>query len=284
MKVLILDKWFHHKNKIGIIKMFEKYGVEFEFVQNLEKIKDYSIIYSPSVLFDSSIYPDKKFIFGPHVSVFPDNRLSVINNKYNNSCYIQPSLWAKHVWDPIKNILPVFVQPFPVDTDRFKPLITDRTKVFVYFKCRKNEELNAVIQLLSKLNIDFEVFNYNKKYNEEDYLLYLQQSKFGIIVGRHESQGFAIEEALSCNVPLLVWNTRSMNQEEGCNYQDIKATTIPYWSDLCGEYFYDEKDLEQSFNLFISKLSLYKPREYILNNLDVDKCFKIFTDNINKLM
>ena len=49
----------------------------------------------------------------------------------------------------------------------------------------------------------------------------MQKAKYGIILDAHESQGFAIEEALSCNVPLLVWNTKFMSQEYGSRYENI---------------------------------------------------------------
>ena len=65
---------------------------------------------------------------------------------------------------------------------------------------------------LKNKNIKFEVFDYLNKYPEKKYLKYLQKAKYGIILDAHESQGFAIEEALSCNVPLLVWNVKHMSQ------------------------------------------------------------------------
>ena len=63
-----------------------------------------------------------------------------------------------------------------------------------------------------------------KKYPEEEYIKYLQESKYGIWLGAHESQGFALEEALAINVPLLVWNVKYMSQEVRSNYKDIFAT------------------------------------------------------------
>ena len=102
---------------------------------------------------------------------------------------------------------------------------------------------------------------------------------------RHESQGFALEEALSCNVPLLVWNVKSMNQEYASNYNDISATTIPYWDDRCGEYFYQKDEFEITFLKFIQKLDNYKPREYIVENLSIAKCANNFLnllDNYDK--
>ena len=53
-----------------------------------------------------------------------------------------------------------------------------------------------LIDFCKKKNIIPFVFDYVKRYNEEDYLDCLKNAKFGIILDAHESQGFAIEEAL----------------------------------------------------------------------------------------
>jgi len=110
----------------------------------------------------------------------------------------------------------------------------------------------------------------------------LQQSKYGIILDAHESQGFAIEEALSCNVPLLVWSAQTMNQEYQSNYNVIPCTTIPYWDERCGEYFHKVSDLVDAFQLFQVKLenNQYNPRQYILDNLSTSKCAERFMELI----
>jgi len=104
----------------------------------------------------------------------------------------------------------------------------------------------------------------------------------GIWVGAHESQGFALQEALSCDVPLIVWNIRSMNQELGSNLPDIPATTIPYWNEQCGEFFYDKTEWETVFSKFQNNcvLGTYNPRQFILDNLSVDICEKRFMNII----
>ena len=137
---------------------------------------------------------------------------------------------------------------------------------------------------LKKRNLDYNIFVYEQRYNEENYINCLQQSKYGIWVGRHESQGFALEEALSCNVPLFVWDVVSINQEEGCNYPDIPATTIPYWDERCGESFTDIKNIDEKFDIFLSKLNEYKPREYVIENLSVEKCTKNLERIIQELL
>ena len=283
MKILIIGN-FHHKNKKGLEMILKHLNWNYKYGSgNIDELKYFDIIYSPSHPINTSLFPKKKFIFGPHFSVFPDNKLIHINNKLNNSFYIQPSQWAVNVWKigGVNNILPLKVCYFPVDTIRFCPISNiEKSKIFIYFKRRKKDELNIITSFLKSKNQEYKIFDYVQTYKEEDYLKYLQESKYGIVLGAHESQGFAIEEALSCNVPLLVWNVSSMNQEEGTNYPDIKATSIPYWDERCGEYFYNKTEFESKYNEFISKLDIYKPREYVLENLSVEKC----AENFNKLL
>ena len=275
---LIINSSLHHKNKIGIEKILSylkwnyKYGTE-------QDIINFDIIFSPGLPIDVSKYPNKKFIFGPHFSVFPNNNLLIINNnKYNNSIYIQPSKWATDVWKNMgaDKILPIKTLSFPVDINKFINSNKICNKVFIYFKRRKPEELEFIKKYLNKKNIDYKIFDYVKRYDETEYINYLQESKYGIILDAHESQGFAIQEALSCNVPLLVWNTKYMSQEYGGNYSDIPCSTIPYWDETCGDYFYEKEDFEKTFDIFINKLDTYKPRQFILENLSVEKCAERF--------
>jgi len=266
---------FHQKNRHGLNMMLTKYNIKFKYGSEND-INNYENIYSPSYPIDPAKYKNKKFIFGPHFSTFPNDSLRQINNMYGNSIYIQPSEWARNVWIIKKatDIIPVKFFAFPVDMEKFKPIDRPRDKVFVYFKRRQLSELKVITNLLEKIGIEYKIFDYIKRYEEEDYLQYLQQCKYGIILDAHESQGFAIEEALSCNVPLLVWNTKYMSQEVGGKYNDIPCTTIPYWDERCGHYFYEGSELDKSFDIFIDNLESYNPREYIQENLSVDVCFK----------
>jgi hypothetical protein len=287
MKLLILSGSLHHKNKIGlemILNHIDNTVLTEISWNNRENIDSYDIIYSSSEPIDTSKYPDKKFIFGPHFSVFPTQKLKQINNVHKNSIYIQPSEWVVELW---KNMhasiyLPIKQLPFPVDIFKFSPIDNiERSKVFIYFKRRKPDELEFIKNELMKRNIEYRIFDYVKRYDEIEYIKYLQESKFGIILDAHESQGFAIEEALSCNVPLLVWNTKYMSQEHGANYPDIPCTTIPYWDERCGEYFYESHEFEKKFDTFINKLERYEPRKYIEENLSIEKCSEKFLDLLN---
>ena len=284
-KILIIDNCLHKKNDIGLHLLLKEDNYIYKF-GNYNDIENYDVIYSPNTPIDTSKYPNKKFIFGPHFSIFPNEKLNDIKNIHKNSIYIQPSKWCVQNWiqQGVLNYLPIIPFPFPVEINRFRPLDNKiKDKVFIYFKRRNPNELKFIINFLNKKNISYTIFNYINGYNENNYLNYLQQSKYGIILGAHESQGFAIEEALSCNVPLLVWNTKYMSQENGFNYPNIPCNTISYWDKRCGEYFYEENEFENTFNKFINNIDTYRPREYILENLSPKKCSERFNNLINHI-
>jgi glycosyltransferase involved in cell wall biosynthesis len=277
MKILFIQSSIHHKNLNFILKCK---NIQFTIINSVNEINCFNLsifdaVYSPCEPIDVNNYPNTKFIFGPHFSVFPNiAQMDMIRRK--NIVYIQPSEWAAKVWkdSPLCNNIKIQSLPFGVDTEKFNSnnSISEREKVFIYFKHRDPNDLLLIQHFLNNKNYEFQIFSYKDRYNEEDYLNYLKQAKFGIWVGGHESQGFALEEALSCNVPLLVWNVQSMKQEYRSNYNDIAATSISYWDERCGEYFYNVNELENTFNTFISKLETYKPREYILENLTIEIC------------
>lgn len=275
MKPILITDNLHHKNRHGLVLMLNKHNIPYKF-GSINDINEYEYIYSPNQPININKYPNKKFLFGPHFSVFPDNKLHYLNNQYKNAYYIQPSQWAADVWinKGAEKYLPIKPFAFPVDTQRFQPNNSERTEVFLYHKRRHPTELEHIQNFLKSKNIKFHLFDYIKRYDEQHYINVLQKAKYGIILDAHESQGFAIEEALSCNVPLLVWNTRFMSQEYGGNYENISCSSIAYWNNQCGEYFYDANQLESTYNTFISKLDYYQPREYIIENLSIEPCFK----------
>jgi len=284
MKILFIDINMHAKNANALFKYNNNYYV----VKSIDSIsrnllESFDCVYSPAVPIDVRKYPGIKFIFGPHFSVFPEkNHMNIIRGK--DTIYIQPSEWAAKVWEnnSLCNNIKIRALPFGVDTDKFneKNPIQNRRQVFVYYKSRHPDELKTVLDFFKQINVDVKVFSYMSRYREEDYINCLHNSKFGVWIGRHESQGFALEEALSCNIPLLVWDVSFMSQEYGYNYSDIPATCIPYWDERCGESFKTIHEFQETFNKFTQKLELYKPREYILENLSIKKCEEKLSDLI----
>ena len=175
MKLLIVDN-FHHKNMKGLEMACRylkwDYAYKYGSINEIEQeIQNYDVIYFPVRPYDASRFPNKRFIFGPHFSVFPDNRLFAINNQFQNAIYIQPSEWAAKTWIDMtaSRILPIKQFAFPVDTERFSCPDThlspfSKTKVFIYFKSRDPNELKFVEKMLLQLNrenvVEYKVFDF----------------------------------------------------------------------------------------------------------------------------
>jgi glycosyltransferase involved in cell wall biosynthesis len=284
MKLLLLDRDFHHKNRAALYAYKSIHITPFYWPDELSRfnLSEYDAVYSPTYPIDVSKYPNTRFIFGPHFSVFPEQNLQ--SSKGPKSVYIQPSKWAADVWSvsPLCKDIDIKPVPFGVDTDRFIETIPleHRNQVFVYYKTRNPIDLQFILDKLQEIGVTYTLFSYDNRYNEVEYVECLRNAKYGIWIGRHESQGFALEEALSCNVPLLVWDVLSMNQEHGPNYDDIPGTVVPYWDSRCGEIFYKREHFDYTYRVFLSKLDHFKPREYVLSKLTIEKCEQQFINLI----
>lgn len=131
------------------------------------------------------------------------------------------------------------------------------------------------------------IFTYGT-YQEDDYLHYIQSAEFGIWIDAHESQGFALEEALSCNCPLFVYDITSMKDEcnkEGiypweCYSGELPATSASYFDESCGVICNNKDELYNKFLSFLQVIPRFTPRQFILDHLTATQ----FIDNIKKVI
>ena len=65
-----------------------------------------------------------------------------------------------------------------------------------------------------------------------------------------------------------------MSQDYIKKHPHIKASSIPYWDDTCGEYFTHISQLSETYDKFITNINnnYYSPRKYILENLSMQIC------------
>lgn len=204
-------------------------------------------------------------ILGPNICTLPiDNPILINYEKYNK--LLVPSDWVKELYNRWIPKYKIFVWPVGIDTKKF--LNTEETikefEFLIYFKRRSNEDLLQVINKLIELKKTYTIIEYGN-YTESEFIEKIKKSKFGLVIDNCESQGIAIQEMMSCNLPLLVWDVKSWvdrGTEHMCN-----STSIPYWSNDCGEFFYDINELPQKINTI--KNNTYNPRNYIIDNLDI---------------
>jgi hypothetical protein len=206
-------------------------------------------------------------LIGPNICTLPiDNRIVMDHSKYKK--ILVPSEWVKNLysrWLPVEKIQ---VWPVGIDIDLFGDFSNKEKSIdfLVYFKRRERSELNIILDYLNFKKLSYHIVEYGN-YTESNFIKILENSKRGIVIGNSESQGIAIQEMMSSNLPLLIWDIKKWKdrgEENSCT-----ATSVPYWDNSCGEIFYAAEEIEKTYNLFINRS--YSPRGFIIKNLNLEK-------------
>lgn len=289
---IILYGWIHPKNLLGLQKGCVKFGYPFLITKNINDVYK-NDIYNLVILSDTPgnvKIPGKFIIFGPHISVFPPESL-IGNEEHPNSVLNLLADWNVTVWKEFGNMkIPLAILPFGVDTEQFSPPPGGPGKeMFIYYKQRDPAILQNVMRIAPK-DYRINLITYGS-YHETDYINILRRCAFGIWIGRHESQGFALEEALSCNVPLIVLNVKTMKEEYNrAAYiyshinKNLYATAIPWWSEKCGEVIYSVDELVSSIQKLINNYDFYEPRKFIENNLSISIAFQKMIKHVENIL
>jgi glycosyltransferase involved in cell wall biosynthesis len=261
---------WHHKNKKGL-----------ELVKNARPWNgEQDGIILVNYLDLTILQNYQRVIFGPSIGLKEGLDFFKTYQGDKSILFNALSPWNKNLFDTYAtNPKVMYITiPFPVDIERFQPA-TKKKRFFIYVKHVEKERVEEIFNLLNQyanLLVEYEycIFTYGT-YQEDDYLNYIQSAEFGIWVDAHESQGFALEEALSCDCPLFVYDISSMKDEcmdDGIHpwahvTEELPATSASYFDETCGIICNDKELLHNRFLSFFQVVPRFTPRQFIVNNL-----------------
>ncbi|MCL5784049.1 MAG: hypothetical protein M1142_01680 [Patescibacteria group bacterium] len=206
----------------------------------------------------------KKLIAGPNIAMLPQE-ISSLNNYQLIDLYIHPCQFVIDWWLKIKPNFSVkqAVWYAGVDENFWKPLKNQliSKKIMIYKKTYPTKLLNTIISTLNEKSLAYEVIDYGK-YNIEEYRKKLRTTSYAIFLSESESQGMALFEAWSCDVPTLVWNRGYFRWNE----YTAPASSAPYLSNLTGLTFSGGQDFIKSLEEMEKIHKQVRPREWILKN------------------
>ena len=166
-------------------------------------------------------------IAGPNIFTLPSEIPTSVLAK--NVLFIHPAKWVQEFWDrfSITKINSV-VWPVGVDTKTFAP-IDSMTKdlVLVYNKQRPQSDVDALCKALEARGERFAVLTYGN-YKETEYQELLAEAKAVVWVGRSESQGIGLLEALAMNVPMLLWDIKKFGDFVGASQSSFSAEQLAF--------------------------------------------------------
>ena len=131
---------------------------------------------------------------------------------------------------------------------------------------------------MASRHITYNVMEYGN-YSQNALEILAPESEFCFVLNGTESQGIAIQEIMSYDTPLFVWDIETW-EDQGPKYS-VPATSVPYWSSECGEKFTDVNDMESAFNKFYGKINEYTPCQFVEKNLSYKKSVEILLEIFN---
>jgi len=194
-----------------------------------------------------------------------------------------PGEWMPRMFEPYYESA-VVAWPVGIDTDLWKPhehrsgvldfLIYN--KIHWDYERQSSAILEPIRRVLASRNLTFVEIQYGR-YEETEYQRLLQCVRGMITLGEHETQGIAYLQGLSSGVPILAWDRGGYWQDPEYYPHRVQfgpVTSVPYWDERCGERFRDAEAFPARLDEFLTKLGeqVYKPREYILENLTLEQC------------
>jgi len=277
------------------LKGLDSIGVDYVFNKPINEY-EYNWIHDDQKAIIEAGFIGKSVLIGPNTAVLP-NDLPLCRKKLSKgSIYIHPSKWSADVWNFLDyKEISLDYWPAGIALDEFQAVNrNNKSKVLLYFKERDLELLNKSKQILENLDLEYILIHYGF-YKEKEYKQALQECKFGIWIGRQESQGIGLQEALATDLPLIVLDAISLFDTvptDSKNYfayefpkeiKHIKTSTAPYFDDRCGIKIENIEDLEESIQFMLKNIDNYNPREYIEENLTLEKSAKRLVSYFEKM-
>jgi hypothetical protein len=110
-------------------------------------------------------------------------------------------------------------------------------------------------------------------YEASEYRRLLASSRGLLYLCEHETQGLAYQEAMACNVPVLAWDQGWWLDpiQRSFGGAPVPATSIPYFSDQCGERFADVDGFPAALDRFLLRRASYEPRQYVSRHLSMEE-------------
>ncbi len=231
-------------------------------------------------------------VLGPNLVVLPQHLPT--RQHFADSLYLLPSPWVVDLWR-LEGFAQCPLRAWAVGIDAGdvppRAQVPDDAPVLVYFKERDPEELERVLSLLRRHAMRHEVISYGS-YAQSDYLASLRSCSFVIWLGRQESQGIALQEALATDVPVLVVDAISLFQQHPPDkpralfpprLASTRTTSAPYFDERCGIKVDSLNYLDDSLALMRERLPSFEPREFVRERLSLEKRAREFVGFFEEL-
>ncbi len=267
---------------INLMKGFNKLGIpyrlnDYRYIRkNPEDIA--CIIGKPHLLLERRwINP---VVFGAGIYSHPIDYPNLLTQHPNIKRILVPGEWMRQMFEPYYADK-VLAWPTGIDTDSWKPAPETKSVDFlIYDKVRWEHDryndtlISPIIKTLNDRNLTHLYIRYGN-YTPAELKDKISKCKAVIFLCEHETQGLAYQQILATNIPILAWDRGGYWQDPNYYPDKVKyspVSSVPYWDERCGRKFTGIEDFYQNLTGFLHDINKFKPRDYILENLTLEKC------------
>ena len=207
---------------------------------------------------------------GPVNALFPDDSDGIIQLP-EIDVLIVPSEWTINLYHDAPALPPKCrICPCGVDERTWAPSgrTKDRTAV-VYWKSgdeRFCEDVEAMVRRsgLEPLRVRSRHGEHNI-FTPETLRAMLDRSVLAVFLSTFETQGIALAEAWSMNVPTVVWDPQGDAEWRGRHFKS--DSSAPYLTPATGIATRDGAGIEPAIRQALATLGGFRPREWVLENM-----------------
>ena len=203
-----------------------------------------------------------RLLAGPNLVVLPSEEKKLITAK-EIDVYMVNSDWTYKVYteDAPELKRNCAIWPAGVDTEFWSQSgPADRSRMLIYQKSAPRELLDECKKAAESCGYSCDIITYGS-YDAETYRRVLQSCRLGIFLSRSESQGLALAEAWSMDVPTLVWDSKSVEYKG----RTMQSSAAPYLSKKTGLFFQTPTDLASAIER--CQRHQFSPRQWVIENM-----------------
>jgi len=200
--------------------------------------------------------------------------------------YLVPCQWMKEMFEPYYgDRCRLWFAGIDVERIVDTRAMAKDIDFLVYDKMRLSRDVNEaavlepVLAELRRRGLRYETIRYGS-YVRDEYMALLARSRAMLFFCEGETQGLAYQEALASNVPVLAWDNGVWLDPNRARYTStpVRASSVPYFSDACGERFADFGEFRDALDRFLERLAAYTPRAWVKENLSLQRSASLYLD------
>ena len=160
--------------------------------------------------------------------------------------------------------------PCGVDTDVWKPSGAARANIaLVYWKSGDEAFCEQVEHVVRACGLEprrvRSLHGEHSMFSPADYRALLDRTAIGVFLSTFETQGVALAEAWSMDVPTLVWDPRGVAQWRGRSFES--RSSAPYLTPATGRLWRTMEELEPLLRGALADRAAFRPREWMLAHM-----------------